>query len=183
MEIDFKKSLIESCKKGDRKAQYRLYQTYSSAMYNICYRMMKNQYEAEDVLQNSFIDVFTKLDSFNYQSTPGAWIKRICINNCINELRRRKLIFDEMNDNVVVEAEPDIEEKKLNVEIIKEAINSLPDGYRVVFSLYALEGYDHEEISDIMGFSVSTSKSQYHRARKKIKELILANNNLERLYE
>jgi RNA polymerase sigma-70 factor (ECF subfamily) len=182
MEIDFQKTLIESCKKGDRKSQHRLYQTYCKAMYNVCLRMMKNKFEAEDLLQNSFVDVFSKLDTYNYQSTPGAWIKRICINNCINELKRKKIQLTQMNEDLAMEPMPELDERKINVQIIQNAISELPEGYRVVFSLYAIEGYDHEEISEIMGVSVSTSKSQYHRAKKKLKEIILQSNDMESLY-
>ncbi len=183
MEIDYKRDLIESCKRGDRKAQYRLYQSYSKAMYNVCLRMMKNKYEAEDLLQNSFIDVFTKLESYNYHSTPGAWIKKICINNCINELKRRKLQFDEMNDNVQKVEENEIRDRKVNVKIIKDALERLPDGYRVIFSLYAIEGYDHQEISDILNITISTSKSQYHRAKRKLKQIIQDNYDMNALYQ
>ena len=122
--------------------------------------MMKNRYEAEDLLQNSFIDVFTKLDSYNYSSTPGAWIKRICINNCINELKRRKIQFDQMNENMDGGQEIELTKKKVNVAIIKNAIDKLPDGYRVIFNLYAVEGYDHQEISEILDINISSSSDE-----------------------
>jgi RNA polymerase sigma-70 factor (ECF subfamily) len=87
-----------------------------------------------------------------------------------------------MNEDLAMEPMPELDERKINVQIIQNAISELPEGYRVVFSLYAIEGYDHEEISEIMGVSVSTSKSQYHRAKKKLKEIILQSNDMESLY-
>jgi RNA polymerase sigma-70 factor (ECF subfamily) len=135
--------------------------------------MVNNEMDAEDILQASFMDVFTHLDSFNYKSTPGAWIKRIVINNCLNFLKKRRLYFEEV-DQIGEIIEEDPEEPRLNVNAINDAIKKLPDGYKTVFNLYALEGYDHKEIGDILGVTEATSKSQYSRARKKLKEILLA---------
>lgn len=170
---DTHKNIVEKCKRGNRQAQFELYRLYSKAMYNICLRMVKNQLDAEDILQNSFVDVFTKLHTFKFQSSVGAWIKRIVINNCINHLKRKKVYFVELelrHANIV--EEPMVEDGKLNVEFINQAIYELPDGYRIVFTLYLLEGYDHKEIAQILEISEATSKSQYSRARKKLKEII-----------
>lgn len=143
-------------------------------MYNICLRMVRSEADAEDLLQNSFIDVFTNLNSFRFESSIGAWIKRIVVNNCINFLKKRRLAFSELNDNLmhVPDDAPEPTEYPLSVDTVHQAINQLPDGYRVVFSLYLLEGYDHQEIGEILGISEATSKSQYSRARKKLKELL-----------
>ncbi len=144
-------------------------------MYNLCLRMVKNELDAEDILQNSFIDVFTKLDTFQYQSSIGAWIKRIVINNCINFLKRNRLRFEELDDrltNLEVSEQDDQDQLKLTVERINRALFELPDGYRVVFSLYMLEGYDHKEIADILHITEATSKSQFSRAKIKLRELI-----------
>lgn len=138
--------------------------------------MLKNETDAEDLLQKSFIDVFTKLDTFRYQSSIGAWIKRIVINNCINFLKRNRVYFEELEPrHAEVPAEQDRfprEEKGLTTEIVHRAMLELPDGYRVVFSLYLLEGYDHKEIAQILGITEATSKSQYSRAKRKLRELI-----------
>ncbi len=168
------KGIVEDCKSGNRKAQYELYNLYSKAMYNICLRMLNNVEDAEDLLQNSFVDVFTKLDRFRYESSIGAWIKRIVVNNCINYLKKKRLNFVEMGDRQISAEEcreeyPDLE---LSVEKINRAIKQLPDGYRVIFSLYAMEGYDHQEIAEIMNITASTSKSQYSRAKKKLLTII-----------
>lgn len=169
--------IVELCKKGNRRAQQQLYQNYSKAMYNICLRMMNDPYEAEDVLQISFVDVFTKMHTFKGSSTIGAWIKRIVINNCINQLRKRKIHFLEMDGelgNIPEEAVVE-EEAAYEVRNIKRGIKQLPDGFRSVLSLYLLEGYDHKEIAEILSITESTSKSQYHRAKMKLKELLKSN--------
>ena len=168
--------IVEACKRGDRKAQVELYKLYSKAMYNICLRMLGSVENAEDALQNSFVDVFSKLDSFRFESAIGAWIKRIVINNCINHMKKRKIELSELNDNVHHLAEdhvtPSVSDDNLNVEMIQKAIMQLPEGYRVVFTLYAMEGYDHEEIGEILGVSEATSKSQYSRAKAKLRDIL-----------
>lgn len=172
--IHLHREVVESCKKGDRQAQFELYRLYSKAMYNVCLRMVKYEHDAEDVLQSAFIDIFGKLESFRFESSIGAWIKRIVINNCINFLKKKKLTFDELNDQLL--QRPDDSgaspEPIFSVETIHKAIGELPEGYRVVFSLYTLEGYDHEEISGILGISEQTSKSQYSRAKARLRELL-----------
>lgn len=146
-------------------------------MYNICLRMLRNEADAEDLLQNSFVDVFSKLDTFRFESSVGAWIKRIVVNNCINHLKKRRLTLEELNDQL--HGRPDEEPDEgngleLNPEVVNRAICALPEGYRVVFSLYLLEGYDHKEIAQILGISEATSKSQYSRAKKKLREMLRA---------
>ncbi|NOZ47556.1 MAG: sigma-70 family RNA polymerase sigma factor [Chlorobi bacterium] len=177
------KELIESCKRGNSKAQFQLYAHYSKAMFNICYRMMNSKEEAEDMLQEAFTECFLKLNSFRYESSFGAWLKKIVIHKCINEIKRRKteLVFSEnleifRNKNISVE-ETDDSHIDYSVNKITNAIEKLSDGYRIVFSLYLLEGYDHGEIAEILGISESTSKSQYMRAKRKIKEYLTSNGN------
>jgi len=143
-------------------------------MYNVCYRMMNNREEAEDMLQESFSEAFHRLGTFRFESAFGAWLKRIAVNKCINALKKRKAKL------VPVEEMPDLQDQDedkedvstLTVAQVREAMESLPEGYRVIFSLYLLEGYDHAEISQIMDISESTSKSQYLRARQKLKEIL-----------
>ena len=171
--LNFNRELIERCKRKEPSAQYSLYQSYSKAMYNICLRMLRNEMDAEDILQNSFVDVYSNLHSFNYQATPGAWIKRIVINNCINHLKKRRINFVEMSNVAdVIEQTNSSKDYDVDVNKIKSAMNLLSDGYRTVFSLYALEGYDHAEIAEVLDISESTSKSQYHRAKIKIKQML-----------
>ncbi len=173
--LNFQRELVEKCILGDRAAQYDLYRMYSRGMYSICIRMLNNSMDAEDVLQESFLIIYKKIHTFKFESTPGAWIKRIVVNNCINCIRKKKMIIEEIEEERHIREEP-IEEKTYTLEVqkIKEAMMQLSDGYRIVFSLYALEGYDHKEIGEIMNISTSTSKTQYSRAKKKIRELIYA---------
>jgi RNA polymerase sigma factor (sigma-70 family) len=146
-------------------------------MYNVALRMLRNAADAEDVLQNAFVEVFTRLDTFRHESTIGAWIKRIVVNQCINFMKKRK------PDLVPAEEQwpdtPDTsdtydedETRALSVDKINQALSKLPDGYRVVFSLYLIEGYDHQEIAGILNISEATSKSQYSRAKTKIRTII-----------
>lgn len=135
--------------------------------------MQANTADAEDVLQNAFIEVFRGIGSFSGKSTLGAWIKRIVVNNNIDFLKKKKIFFEEVDETIVVEiAEETYSYDEYDVASIKQAIGMLPDGYRVVFSLYLLEGYDHGEIAEILKISQATSKSQYSRAKKKLKQLI-----------
>jgi RNA polymerase sigma factor (sigma-70 family) len=167
--------LVEASLSGHRSAQAKLYDRYSAAMYSICLRMMSQPEEAEDVLQESFVDVFSHLQSYRYESTLGAWIKRIVVNRCINKLKSRRIQWVEWK-NQEPEPEPDhhydFDDEDLRVVKIKKAVSLLPDGYRTVLSLYLFEGYDHQEIGEILNISEETSKSQYSRARVKLKELI-----------
>jgi RNA polymerase sigma-70 factor (ECF subfamily) len=174
---DIHRDIIELSKAGNQKAQYQLYKLYAKAMYNVCYRMMNNQAEAEDLLQDSFTEAFLKLNTFRYESAFGAWLKRIVINKCINHLKKRRaeLVFTENLPETNSETDPDIDQQFLEVKRIYNAMESLPEGYRIIFSLYLLEGYDHSEIAQIMGITESTSKSQFSRAKQKIKEIILNN--------
>lgn len=166
---------------NDRRAQFELYKLYSKGMYNICLRMVNNESDAEDIIQHSFMDVFSKLHMFKFESSIGAWIKRIVINNTINFLKKRKLQISELNDQIQISVQDDqVDEVHLEIDSIKNALGKLPDGYRVVFNLYAFEGYDHKEIGEIIGVTEATSKSQYSRAKKKIKE-ILSSDFVERI--
>jgi RNA polymerase sigma factor (sigma-70 family) len=171
------RQLVEDCKSGNRKAQYELYNSYAKGMYNTCFRMINNAEEAKDMLQESFVDAFRRLESFRFESTFGAWLKKIVINKCINALEKRKVVWvdEEIPDDLFSATETEsVDEKELHlsVERVKKAMNQLPEGARVIFSLYLLEGYDHTEISEILHISESTSKTQFMRARQMVKELL-----------
>jgi len=170
--LNYHKELIESCKSGNRSAQFKLYRQYSKAMYNTCYRMLKNEMDAEDALQVAFVNVFKNIGQYEFKSTPGAWIKRIVVNSCLDHLKKKKIHFEEINDRIDIETEG-IKESRYNTGMIKEAIKKLAPGYRTVFNLYAFEGYDHKEIADILGTSEANSKSQYSRAKQHLKKYML----------
>ena len=167
--------LSASCLRGNRKAQRQLYERYCDAMYNVSYRMLGSTAEAEDALQESFVDVFDKLITFREESSLGAWIKRIVINHCLNILKKRKIRFDELTETAQAIPEPmvhDDEDLHLEVSKVKNAIMGLPDGYRQVLTLYLIEGYDHGEIASILGIQETGSKSQYSRAKARLRELL-----------
>ncbi|MEY2949453.1 MAG: hypothetical protein RLZZ248_654 [Bacteroidota bacterium] len=164
--------LVNACKEGSASAQQELYLRYSDAMFNTCLRIVGNRQDAEDLLQVAFTKVFLKIKTFRGESTIGAWIKKIVVNLSLNHIKRNRVFFEEVSEMEDTHVEPIIEENQLSVEKIKGAMNLLPDGYRLVFSLYLLEGYDHSEIASILKISEATSKSQYSRAKRKIKELL-----------
>lgn len=173
---DTHKDIIEQSKQGSIKAQYKLYKLYTKAMFNICYRLLNSHEEAQDLLQEAFSEAFIQLDSFRYESSFGAWLKKIVINRCINHLKKRRVDLIYYNDlHLLDKGEEEIitEDTKLTVAKIHRAISRLADGYRVIFTLYMLEGYDHTEIAQILNITESTSKSQYMRAKRKIKELVM----------
>jgi RNA polymerase sigma-70 factor (ECF subfamily) len=174
LNINIHARLIEDCKKGSSQAQFNLYKLYSKAMYNLAHRILNNREDAEDILQESFLDCFRNIGSFRFESTFGAWLKMITINKCINFLRKRKvdLTLCETLPNVIYEED---EEPEYETEKIFKGIEMLPDGYRIILTLYLLEGYDHEEISQILGISESTSKSQYSRAKEKLRHILSKN--------
>jgi RNA polymerase sigma-70 factor (ECF subfamily) len=168
--------LVERCKRGDPQSFQQLYRQYSKAMYNTSLRIVNNSADAEDVLQESFLDAFRSLHDFHYRSTFGAWLKKIVINKSINILRKRRNDFVDMESTelqAVTEEEPEKEEDmQYKVEEVKRMITRLPDGYRTVLSLYLLEGYDHEEISQILNISHNTVRTQYVRAKQKLLTII-----------
>lgn len=167
------KDIIDRCMLGDRYAQNKLYLLYSRAMYNTCYRITNNTQDAEDVLQESFVSAFRNLHSYKATASFGAWLKRIVVNKAINLIRKRRPELAEIDESLpMTEEAPESAPANYSIHRIKEAISQLPDGYRLVFSLYLLEGYDHQEISQILGISESTSKSQFNRAKKKLKTLL-----------
>jgi RNA polymerase sigma factor (sigma-70 family) len=157
--------IIAKCLEGDIKAQFMLYKNYSAAMYNIAIRITGNKMDAEDILQESFVTVFDRLKELDNHNAFGSWLKRIVINNSISLIRKRKNVFEDIDESVTGNEElPDEVDESIDPSIVHDAIKELPDGSRAVLVLYALEGYKHREISDLLGISESTSKSQYRRA-------------------
>lgn len=171
--IDKNIDLVNGCRSGDRKAQFELYKLYEKAMYSAALRIVNHEVEAEDVLQEAFLDAFTRIGDFRGDTTFGLWLKQIIINKSINCLRKRRAEFVSMDGIEIAEAKADDhEELQWKVEEVKAAVRRLPDGYRVVLTLYLFEGYDHEEISHILKISEVTSRSQLMRAKMKLKNML-----------
>ena len=174
-QTDIHKKLIEAGKNGDNRARRQIYELYARAMFNICFRMVNNREDAEDIMQEAFVQAFMKLDTFRYESTFGAWLKRIVINSCINALNKKKvdlLLTDDMNHYKNISDEIEEEYLPLSTKDVQKAMEQLPEGGRIVFSLYLLEGYDHVEIAEILGITESTSKSQFMRAKRRVCEIL-----------
>jgi RNA polymerase sigma factor, sigma-70 family len=147
-------------------------------MFSTCMRMCACREDAEDVLQQAFVDVFRKLDHFRGESSVGAWIKRIVINNCINHLKRRRIHWQEVDplaDQWIDEGPEEEHQNGFTVTRIREAVGQLPEGYRAVLNMYLFEGLDHAEIGEFLQISEQTSKSQYSRARKRLREILSQN--------
>ena len=168
--------MIDRCKRGDREAQFGLYKLYYKSMYNTGLRIVGNEYDAEDIMQESFLNAFGKINSYEGKVSFGAWLKKIVINRSLDYLKKRKVTFEEINEKITdEETDPFEETREADVQKIRDAIMRLPEGYRVVFSLYYLEGYDHDEIATILRISPGSSRSQLLRAKKKLKTCLTGN--------
>jgi RNA polymerase sigma factor (sigma-70 family) len=173
--INIHQDLIDACKQGDRGAQYKIYKLYYKAMYNTSLRIVNDTAEAEDIMQESFLGAFQRLDSYTGQGSFGSWLKRIVVNNSLDALRRNKpdtSIEEEGLDFPQIVEESLEEEINLQAEEIKAAIARLPEEYRVVISLFLLEGYDHEEISEILHISNNLSRTRFVRAKQKVLQML-----------
>jgi len=172
--------LIDACIKGDRTAQKNLYDIFSKKMYVVCLRYTKSQQEAEDVLQEAFIKVFKNLKSYRGESRFDYWIKRIVINTALNSQRKKLYMYPMVDINDVTS---NIDQNKalsdFSMEELLKMIRELPTGCQTVFNLFAIEGYSHKEIADMLEVSEGTSKSQFARARKLLQEKIAEEEKFE----
>ncbi len=160
--------LITNCKKNDAKAQSQLYKLFSGKLFSLCLKYSKNYAEAEDNLQDAFITVFKKIKQFENKGSFEGWIKRVTINTALQRYRSKgvyEIVNEEQIEDVVVE----VEEDDINMDYLLGLIQELPDRYRLVFNLYALDGYSHKEIADMLTISIGTSKSNLARARMILK--------------
>ncbi|MEE2771103.1 MAG: sigma-70 family RNA polymerase sigma factor [Bacteroidota bacterium] len=165
--------LIQACRENNRKAQMRLYNKYCDGMYYVALRFMKDTMEAEDAMQEAFIKAFDKLHQFNGEVSFGAWLKRIVINKCLDRLKARKMELVAINEQVLgtVEDQEDWQvEDGIGIEEVKKEIENLPEKYKYPLMLYLIEGYDHEEISEILDISQVASRTLVHRGKKKLQD-------------
>jgi RNA polymerase sigma factor (sigma-70 family) len=162
--------LLEGCIAQKRASQKLLYEKYKTAMFTLAYRLSGDFAEAEDILQEAFMEVFTGIKSFKQQSTLGAWIKTIVSRKAISKYRK-KVVFEDL-DSLANEREI-VWETNYDGELLQKAMLLLPEGFRTVIVLYELEGYKHHEIGEMLGIAEGTSKSQLYHGKKKLKELIL----------
>jgi len=173
--------LIRKCIKGENQAIEKLYRAVSAGLFGICLRYAKNREDAQDLLHDGFLKIMDNLKNFRWEGSFEGWLRRIIVNVAINYYRRNKIIqFKEYEsvDFKIKGFELSALEKMTQQELL-DLINQLPTGYRIVFNLYAIEDFSHKEISEILGVSESTSKSQYRKARLKLQELIIKLNKIE----
>lgn len=164
--------IIDLCKKNNAKAQMQLYSLYSKAMFLVSYRYVNDRFLAEDCMQEAFIKAFKKIESYKNEVTFGAWLKRIVINQSIDELKKKKLQFTPINEEVIATCKEDDwqVDTRISVDEIVDEINNLKEKYRLVLKLYLLEGYDHQEISEILNITENTSRTHLLRGKKLVKE-------------
>ncbi|MBZ0327785.1 MAG: sigma-70 family RNA polymerase sigma factor [Altibacter sp.] len=163
--------LILQCKKQNTKAQGELYQRYSSTLFSICLRYSPNYVEAEDNLQDAFLTIFKKIEQFKDKGSFEGWMKRVTVNTVLQKYRKQR-VFDISNEEQLEAAEEELEDQHVPLDFLLKIIQELPDRYRLVFSMYVLDGYSHKEIAELLGISDGTSKSNLARARGILKTKI-----------
>ncbi|MGC1206246.1 MAG: RNA polymerase sigma factor [Flavobacteriaceae bacterium] len=178
----FQVDIIEKCKQNNRKAQVQLYNQYCDGMYIVAKRFLKDATDAEDVVQEAFIKAFTKLHQYKAEVTFGAWLKRIVVNKSIDFLKAKKqqlVDLEEVHLKVIDTTMDDkwLVEDTITLDDVKRAINKLPEKYHYVVMLYLIEGYDHQEISDILNISQVASRTQLSRGKVKLQELLTLKKN------
>jgi len=166
--------LIKQCKKGNQKAQLKVYDLYAEAMFCVACRYLKNQDDAKEAMQEGFLKAFLKINRYKEMTTFGSWLKRIVINTCIDVLKKQQFVAESLKtENIDVVDDDNWQfENTITKNQILEAIDRLSDKYRLVITLYLIEGYDHEEISEILSINIKTSRTQLRRGKLKLRELL-----------
>jgi len=169
------KRLIKRCAKNDRKAQQKLYVLYKDVLYGLCLKYCKNKQEAEDNLQESFITIFKKIETYKSKGSFEGWMKRITINKALDRYKKQPYIDQVIEDKLEAEdTQINQNQMTLSLQEMLALVQELPDRYRLVFNLYQLDDYSHKEISDMLAITIGTSKSNLHRAKIILKEKALA---------
>ena len=166
--------IIEGCKNGDRKAQRALYDQYSAAIYGCCLKYAPTAQEAQDILQDSFITIYDKIGQFDHKGSFEGWCKRIAINTALQRYRDSKVYLLEDEKNIATDIPVTEDLEQIGLDDLLDMIRRLPDRYRMVFSMYTLDGYSHKEIAALMNINEGTSKSNLSRARASLQQMIEA---------
>ena len=172
--IDLSK-IVEKCRVYDKKAQKELYDVYSPVLFGICLRYSNSKADAEDILQEGFIKIFTKINNYSGKGSFEGWMRRIVVNTSISHYHKNKKHKEIYDIDEIKETELEgstFESIDYTKEELFSVINNLPEGYRIIFNLYAIEGYKHKEIAIKLNISENTSKSQYSRAKSKLKKML-----------
>lgn len=168
--------LIDDCRQGKTKAQFEIYQLYYKAMYNTSLRLVNDSAEAEDIMQEAFLSAFKNINNYKEEVSFGAWLKKIVVNRSLDSLKKRKIQKDPIDDRVLTLEEEDhntdANDIAQEVAEVKQAIALLSQNYRTLITLHLIEGYDHEEVAEILNISNAAVRTGYSRARKKLQELI-----------
>ena len=161
--------LIRKCQQKSRKAFEELYRKFSPFVYGICMRYAKNRDEAQDILQDCFIKIMNKIGDYRFEGSFEGWVRRMAVRESLNYLKMTRGVFFDIDeeDEIVEDLSPDIVSDMSAKEML-EAISELPDGYRTIFNMYVIEGYQHSEIAEILNISESTSRSQLKKAREQL---------------
>lgn len=165
--------LIKACKKGNQLAQMQVYELYAQSMFNVAYRYLNNVEDAKDVMQEGFLKAFMKIESYQSNTSFGSWLKRIIINQCIDNLKKNQLQFDDVDLGKIKIIDDQWEfEDSIIKESILETIEKLKEKFKVIVKLYLIDGYDHDEIAEILKIPAETSRTNLHRGKLKLKELL-----------
>ena len=171
--LSSEQELIDGCRKNKRLAQKLLYEKYSSRMLGLCTRYIRDSFEAEEAMIGGFMKVFSKISQYKSEGSFEGWIRRIMVNECLNLLRKKRWMYAEVDiANISDHVDYSHYESEFDIEELNSYIDQLPIGYRTVFNLYAIEGYAHKEIANMLGISENTSKSQLSRARGLLQKYI-----------
>ncbi len=165
------KQLINDCKNNNRKAQEQLYRIYSPKLFAVCLKYSRNYAEAQDNLQDGFILIFKKIEQFSFKGSFDGWLKRVMINNVLQQYRNQTFL-SLVNEDIAEDHEVEIEEDNISMDYLLKIIQELPDRYRLVFNLYVIDGFSHADIAEMLTINVGTSKSNLARARMILKEKI-----------
>ena len=167
-------TLIELCKKGNQNAQLQVYDAYSAAMFTIACRYLKNEEDAKDTMQEGFLKAFTHIENYKPEATFGAWLKRIVINQCLDVLKKKHLDFVtiEVSELRIIEEDNWDFDSIISKNDILRAIEQLNEKHKIVIQLYLIEGYDHQEISEILEIPIKTSRTHLRRGKQKLRDLL-----------
>ncbi len=166
------KTLLKRCQKKDSKAQFELYERYYKGMYNVALRILNDTAEAEDVMQEAFLSAFDKIKTFNGEVSFGAWLKRIVTNRALDELRKRRVQWEEINErsNAIIDEEDSKTKLEDKVALIEYVVSKMPETNRILLTLHLFEGYPHEEIAEMLQMKHGAVRTGFARAKKKLQE-------------
>lgn len=166
--------ILKGCKKGDKTAQRQFYDMFKKLVFSVVMRYAKDVPEAEDIMQDTFVKLYRDLYQYQPTSALGAWVRRVSVNTALMHVRKKRMLFSDVELYNLVEHRQSNDDvfSTIGAKEIMKMVQQLPDGYRIVFNLYVVEGYSHKEIAEQLNVSVNTSKSQLSRAKKMLRSVL-----------